>query len=40
MRNIFMDYVRSTGIRLLQHVVVIVALAIYFLWAVQILWSL
>ena len=40
MRNIFMDYVGSTGIRLLQQVVVIVALAVYFLWAVQILWSL
>jgi succinate dehydrogenase / fumarate reductase membrane anchor subunit len=40
MRNIFMDYVHSTGIRLLQHVVVIVALVVYLLWAVQILWSL
>jgi succinate dehydrogenase / fumarate reductase membrane anchor subunit len=40
MRNIVMDYVRATGLRLLLHVSVIVALLIYFLWAVQILWSL
>jgi len=40
MRNIVMDYVRATGLRLLLHVAVIVALLIDFLWAVQILWSL
>ena len=39
-RNIVMDYVRATGLRLLLHVVAIVALLIDFLWAVQILWRL
>ena len=40
MRNIFMDYVPATGLRLLLHIFVIVALVAYLLWAVQILWSL
>jgi succinate dehydrogenase / fumarate reductase membrane anchor subunit len=40
MRNIFMDYVHATGLRLLLHVSAIVVLATYLLWSVQILWSL
>lgn len=39
MRDIFMDYVHSTVIRLALHVAVILALVAYAAWAVQILWS-
>ncbi|MBX9810218.1 MAG: succinate dehydrogenase, hydrophobic membrane anchor protein [Burkholderiales bacterium] len=39
MRNIFMDYIKPTDLRLTLHVVVILALAWYAVWAVQILWS-
>jgi succinate dehydrogenase / fumarate reductase membrane anchor subunit len=39
MRDIFMDYVHPTLIRLALHVVVILALVVYAAWAVQILWS-
>ncbi len=38
-RNVLMDYVHSTGIRLTLHGCVIVALVIYFIWTVQILWG-
>jgi succinate dehydrogenase / fumarate reductase membrane anchor subunit len=37
-RDIFMDYVKSAGLRLLLQVVVIVLLTSYGLWAAQILW--
>ena len=37
-RNIFMDYVKDTGVRLVLYVLVIVALVVYALWTVQILW--
>ena len=37
-RDILMDYVRLTGLRLAFQVLVIVLLAAYFAWAVQILW--
>jgi succinate dehydrogenase / fumarate reductase membrane anchor subunit len=40
MRDIFMDYVHPTVIRLALHVAVILALIAYAAWAVQILWSL
>ena len=40
MRNIFMDYVKPTGLRLLLHVLVIFALLVYGAWTVQILWGL
>jgi len=39
MRDIFMDYVHLTVIRLTLHVAVILALLAYAAWAVQILWS-
>ncbi|MFH1496178.1 MAG: succinate dehydrogenase, hydrophobic membrane anchor protein [Pseudomonadota bacterium] len=39
MRDIFMDYIHPTVIRLTLHVVVILALIAYAAWAVQILWS-
>jgi succinate dehydrogenase / fumarate reductase membrane anchor subunit len=38
-RNIFMDYIKDAGVRLTLYVVVILALAAYGAWAVQILWS-
>ena len=39
MRDILMDYVRPTAIRLTLEVAVIVALLIYGGWAIQILWG-
>lgn len=39
MRDIFMDYVHSTALRLGLHVTVILALVAYAAWAMQILWS-
>ena len=38
-RDIWMDYVRPTGLRLTLHLLTILALAGYGAWAVQILWS-
>jgi len=40
MRNILMDYVKDTGLRLVLYVLVIIALVIYGVWAWQILWGL
>ncbi|MDO8893049.1 MAG: succinate dehydrogenase, hydrophobic membrane anchor protein [Sulfurimicrobium sp.] len=39
MRDIFMDYVHPTVLRLALHVSVILALLAYAAWAVQILWG-
>jgi succinate dehydrogenase / fumarate reductase membrane anchor subunit len=39
-RDIVMDYVKPAGIRLLIHVLVILALILYTIWSVQILWGL
>ena len=39
LRDILMDYIQSTGLRLMLQVLVIVALVAYAGWAVQILWS-
>ena len=39
MRNIFMDYVKDAGLRLLLYVLVIGALIVYGAWSVQILWG-
>lgn len=39
MRDIFMDYVKPTGLRLACHVAVIMLLIAYAGWAIQILWS-
>jgi succinate dehydrogenase / fumarate reductase, membrane anchor subunit len=39
-RDIVMDYVKPAGIRLLIHVLVILALIVYSIWSVQILWGL
>jgi succinate dehydrogenase / fumarate reductase, membrane anchor subunit len=39
MRNIFMDYIKNTAVRLTLYVLVILALVAYGAWAVQILWG-
>ncbi len=39
MRDIVMDYVRPAGMRLAIHVAVILALLMYVIWSVQILWG-
>ena len=38
-RDIVMDYVKPAGIRLLIHVLAILALVLYVIWSVQILWG-
>jgi len=38
-RDIVMDYVKPPGVRLLIHVLVILALLMYVIWSVQILWG-
>ena len=38
-RNILMDYVHATRIRLTLHILVIFSLLYYFVWSVDILWS-
>lgn len=38
-RDIVMDYVNSTSLRLAIHAVVILALILYAIWSVQILWA-
>lgn len=38
-RNIFMDYIKSSGLRLTLYVIVIMALIGYGAWTVQILWG-
>jgi succinate dehydrogenase / fumarate reductase membrane anchor subunit len=38
-RNIFMDYVHDTGLRLMLHVLVILTLIANGVWALQILWG-
>lgn len=38
-RNIVMDYVKSSSLRLALYVIVIAALIVYAGWSVQILWS-
>ena len=39
MRDILMDYIKPTAVRLALQVVVILLLVAYAAWAVQILWS-
>jgi succinate dehydrogenase / fumarate reductase membrane anchor subunit len=39
-RNIFMDYVKDTGLRLVLYVLVILTLIAHAVWAWQILWGL
>lgn len=39
-RNILMDYIKDTGLRLVLHVLVILALVVYGVWSVQIIWGL
>jgi succinate dehydrogenase / fumarate reductase membrane anchor subunit len=38
-RDIVMDYVKPAGVRLVIHTLVILALVIYTIWSVQILWG-
>ncbi|NOT21024.1 MAG: succinate dehydrogenase, hydrophobic membrane anchor protein [Sideroxydans sp.] len=38
-RDIVMDYVKPASIRLVIHVLVILALILYAIWSVQILWG-
>lgn len=39
MRNILMDYVHSTVIRLTVQILVIISLVFYLVWSAEILWS-
>lgn len=39
MRNIFMDYIKHSGLRLVLYALVILSLVAYGAWAVQILWG-
>ena len=39
MRDIVMDYIKSAHVRLSIHVMVILALIMYLIWSVQILWG-
>ncbi|HEY0665487.1 MAG TPA: succinate dehydrogenase, hydrophobic membrane anchor protein [Gallionella sp.] len=39
-RDIVMDYVKPAGARLVIHVLVILAMIVYSVWSVQILWGL
>ena len=39
MRNIFMDYIKSSGVRIALYSLVILSLVAYGAWAVQILWG-
>lgn len=38
-RDILMDYVHPTGVRLTLQILVILALVLYTVWAAQLLWS-
>lgn len=38
-RDIVMDYIKSAGVRLVIHTMVVLALVIYTIWSVQILWG-
>lgn len=38
-RDVVMDYVKPAGARLLIHTLVILALVLYTIWSVQILWG-
>ncbi|MBI3479220.1 MAG: succinate dehydrogenase, hydrophobic membrane anchor protein [Nitrosomonadales bacterium] len=38
-RDIVMDYVKPTALRLMIHVLVILALLLYAIWSVEILWG-
>lgn len=38
-RDIVMDYVKSAAVRLVVHVLVILALLLYAIWSVEILWG-
>lgn len=38
-RDIVMDYVKSSAVRLTIHVLVVLALLLYVIWSVQILWG-
>lgn len=40
MRNILMDYIHPTGIRLTLQILVILSLLFYTVWSVEILWNL
>ncbi|WP_339389435.1 succinate dehydrogenase, hydrophobic membrane anchor protein [Nitrosomonas sp. Nm33] len=39
MRNVFMDYIHATIIRLTLHIAVIISLFFYLIWFAEILWS-
>lgn len=38
-RDIVMDYIKPAGVRLVIHTLVILALMLYVIWSVQILWG-
>ena len=39
LRDVFMDYVRATGLRLALQTAVVIVLVLYLIWAASILWS-
>jgi succinate dehydrogenase / fumarate reductase, membrane anchor subunit len=39
MRNILMDYVHATGIRLMLQILIILSLLFYTVWSLEILWA-
>lgn len=39
MRDIVMDYVKPTGMRLVIHILVVLTLLLYTIWSVQIFWG-
>lgn len=39
MRDILMDYIHSTGVRLFLQVLVLVSLSAYAIWSVRIIWG-
>jgi len=38
-RDVVMDYIKLAGLRLVIHVLVVLALVLYTIWSVQILWG-
>lgn len=38
-RNVLMDYVHATSIRLTMHIIVIISLFFYLTWLIEILWG-
>jgi succinate dehydrogenase / fumarate reductase membrane anchor subunit len=39
MRDIFMDYLKATGLRLALETAVVIVLMLYLIWAASVLWG-